>query len=68
MHVMLSSRPDIYLTVEIISRFQSNPTPENWIVVKHIIMYLQKTKDYILVYSGKDFTHWVHIFKFPMGS
>ena len=54
MYVMLCTRPDICYTVGVVSRFQSNPGPEHWIVVKHVLKYLRRTRDYMLVYSGED--------------
>ena len=38
----------------VVSRFQSNPGLDHWITVKHILKYLRKTRDYMLVYSGDD--------------
>ena len=54
MYAMLCTRPDICFTVGIVSRFQSNPGPKHWINVKHILKYLRRTKDYILMYSGDE--------------
>ena len=52
MYAMLYTRPDIYYVVGVVSRFQSNPGPDHWIVVKHILKYLRRTRDYMLVYLG----------------
>ena len=54
MYAMLCTRPDICYTVGVVSRYQSNPGPAHWITVKHILKYLRRTKDYMLVYSGSD--------------
>ena len=54
MYAMLCTRPDICYAVEVVSRFQSNPSPEHWVAVKHILKYLRRTRDYMLVYSGGD--------------
>ena len=54
MYSMLCTKPDIYYDVRVVSRFQSNPSPDYWIVVKHILKYLRRTRDYMLVYSGDD--------------
>ena len=54
MYVILCTRQDICYAMGVMSRFQSNPGPEYWIAVKHILKYLRKTRDYILVYSGGD--------------
>ena len=54
MYAMLCTRPDICYAVGVVSRYQSNPGPAHWIAVKHILKYLRRTKDYMLVYSGSD--------------
>ena len=53
-YAMLCTRLDIYYVVGVMSRFQSNPGPNHWIMVKHILKYLRGTRDYILVYSSDD--------------
>ena len=37
MHAMLCTRPDIYFIIGMGSRYQSNPSPEHWTAVKHIL-------------------------------
>ena len=54
MYAMLCTRPDIYYTVSIVSRYQSNPGPEHWTAVKHILKYLNKTKHYFLLFGSED--------------
>lgn len=44
------------LYVGIVSQYQSNPGPNHWVVVKHILKYLRRTKDYMLVYCNEDLT------------
>ena len=56
MYVILCTRPNICYAVGIISRYKSNLGPEHWNVVKHILKYLNRTKNYMLVYSRKDLT------------
>ncbi|KAL5577959.1 hypothetical protein UlMin_019658 [Ulmus minor] len=56
MYAMLCTRPDICYAVGIVSRYQSNPRPNHWVAVKHILKYLKRTRDYMLVYSGEDLT------------
>ena len=53
-YVMLSTRPYICYSVGIVSRYQSNPGREHWTVVKHILKYLRRTRDYMLVYHGNE--------------
>ncbi|XP_043717636.1 secreted RxLR effector protein 161-like [Telopea speciosissima] len=50
-YVMLYTRPDICHAVEIVSHYPSNPGQEHLIVVKGILKYLRRTKDYFLVYD-----------------
>ena len=54
MYAMLCTRPDICYAVGIVSRFQSNPGLDHWIAVKHILKYLRRTRNYMLVYSSQD--------------
>ena len=54
MYVMLCTRPDICYAVGIVSRYQSNFGMGHWIAVKHILKYLRRTRDYMLVYSSGD--------------
>ena len=49
---LLCTRPDIYYAVGIVSRYQSDPREEHWIALKHILKYLRRTRDYMLVYSS----------------
>ena len=54
MYAMLCTRPDICYAIGIVSRFQSNPELDDWIAVKHILKYLRRTRNHMLVYSGGD--------------
>ena len=54
MYAMLCTRPDICFSVGMVSRSQSNPSPEDWTTVKHIHKYLRRTKDYMLMYGGDE--------------
>lgn len=56
MYAMLCTRSDICFEMGVVIRFQSNLKPEYWVAVKHIFKYLQKTNDYMLVYSKGDLT------------
>ena len=50
MYAMLCTRLDICYLVGIVSRYQSNPGPKHWEAVKHILKYLRRMRDYMLVY------------------
>ena len=54
MYAMLYIRPDIYYSVGKVNRYQSNLGPKHWQAVKHILKYLQRTRDYMLVYQCED--------------
>ena len=54
MYVILCTRLDIYYSVGMVSRYQSNPGPKHWQAIKHILKYLQRTRDYMLVYWCED--------------
>ena len=54
MYVMLCTRLDICYSIGMVSRYQSNPRPKHWEAVKHILKYLRRTKDYMLVYHCED--------------
>ena len=52
MYAMLCTRPDICFAIGMVSRYQSNPGPKHWTVVKHILKYLRRTKEYMLMHGG----------------
>ena len=52
MYAMLCTKPDICYAVRIVSRYQSDLGEEHWIAVKHILKYLRRTRNYMLLYSS----------------
>ena len=54
MYAMLYTRLDIYYSVGMVSRYQSNPGPKHWQAIKHILKYLRRTRDYMLVYRCEN--------------
>ena len=54
MYAMLCTRPDICFAVGMVSRFQSDPSEEHWIAVKHIFKYLRRIRDYMLVFQDES--------------
>ena len=54
MYAMLCTRLDICYSIGMVSRYQLNPGPKHWQVVKHILKYLWRTRDYMLVYWCED--------------
>jgi hypothetical protein len=47
------TRPDIAYTVSYLARFNSNPGPNHWAAVKHLLRYCKGTLDYKLTYGGE---------------
>ena len=54
MYAMLCTRPNICYLVGMVSRYQSNPGLKHWQAVKHILKYLRRTRDYMLIYRSED--------------
>ena len=54
MYVRLCTRPYICYAVGIASRYPSNPRLDHWTVIKMILKYVRRTRDYMLVYEAKD--------------
>ena len=48
------TRPDIQYAVSYLARFNHNPGPQHWAALKHLLRYLQGSKDFKLVYTGSD--------------
>ncbi|CAL8167575.1 unnamed protein product [Prunus armeniaca] len=51
MYVQVCTRPDLALCISKIGRFQSNMGMQHWIAGKKILRYLQRPKDYMLIYK-----------------
>ena len=54
MYTQVSTKPDIAFVVEMLGRYQSNPSMEHWKAAKRVMRYLQGTKDYKLTYKHSD--------------
>ena len=54
MYAMLCTRLDIYFVVGMVNIYQPDPSEEHWIAVMHILKYLRRTRDYMLVYQDKS--------------
>ena len=52
-YAMLCTRLDICYSIGMISQYQLNPRPKHWEAVKHILKYLRRAKEYMLVYYCK---------------
>lgn len=51
MYAQVCTRLDIAFSVSLLGRYQSNPGQAHWIATKKVLRYLQRTKDYKLVYK-----------------
>lgn len=54
MYLASHIRPDICFAVNLLSRFSSCPTQRHWDGIKHILRYLQGTKDLDLFYTNQS--------------
>ena len=69
MYAMLCTRLNIRYLVGMVSRYQSNLGPKHWQAVKHILKYLRRTRDYMLVLPIRGFnSHWLYRFRFSIRS
>ena len=55
-YAMLYARPSIYFVVGMVSKYQLNPGSLNLVEVKHILKYLRRMRDYMLIHQSKDLT------------
>jgi hypothetical protein len=54
LYAQVCTRPDIAMSVGMLSRYQSNPGIEHWKAAKKVMRYLQGTKDYGLTFRHTD--------------
>ena len=54
MYVMRCTRPNNYYSVGMVSRYQSNLGLKYWQAIKHILKYLRRMRDYMLVYRCEE--------------
>ena len=52
---MLNTRLNVYFAVGMVSKYQLNLSSLNLVVVKHILKYLRRMRDYMLVHQSEDF-------------
>lgn len=52
MYLAIWTRPDIAYTVTSLAQFSTNPGPEHWEQLKHLLRYVRKTWDYGLKLGG----------------
>jgi hypothetical protein len=54
LYIMLGTRPDIAFAVTKLAQQSANPTKDHLSKAKHILAYLNSTRDYMLDYDGKS--------------
>ncbi|XP_073039236.1 secreted RxLR effector protein 161-like [Primulina eburnea] len=54
MYGIISTRPDIAYALSVAGRYQSNPGSLHWKVVKDILKYLRRTKNFFLIYGSGE--------------
>ncbi|RVW92102.1 Retrovirus-related Pol polyprotein from transposon TNT 1-94 [Vitis vinifera] len=54
MYAQVCTRPDIAFIVNVLGRYLSNPGHDHWVAAKKVMRYLQRTKDFMLVYRKVD--------------
>ena len=54
MYAQVCARPDIAFIVNVLGRYLSNPGHDHWVAAKKVMRYLQRTKDFMLVYRRVD--------------
>ena len=54
LYVMLYTRLNIYFAVGMVSKYQLNLRSLNLVGVKHILKYLKRRRDYMLVHQSED--------------
>ena len=50
-YLSLSSRPDIAQATHVLSSFLENPGEQHWVAAKHVLRFLQGTKDLCLMFQ-----------------
>ena len=54
MYAQVCTRPDIAFIVGVLGRYLSNLGQAHWVAAKKVMRYLQRTKDYMLVYRKME--------------
>ena len=54
LYVMLYARLNIYFAVSMVSKYQLNLRSLNLVGVKHILKYLRRMRNYMLVHQSED--------------
>lgn len=54
LYLAIGTRPDIMFTVAKLAQYNANPGPQHWQAVKHVMRYLQGTKDLRLTFRPNN--------------
>ena len=54
MYMMLCAKSDICFTIGMMNRYYLNLGLEHWTTFKHILKYLQRTRDYVFVFQSVE--------------
>ncbi|RVW92345.1 Retrovirus-related Pol polyprotein from transposon TNT 1-94 [Vitis vinifera] len=54
MYAQVCTRPNIAFIVNVLGRYLSNPGHDHWVAAKKVMRYVQRTKDFMLVYRRMD--------------
>jgi len=54
MYLIVQTRPDIYFTVIVLSRFNQNPNAKYLTIAKRVLRYLKGTLEYGLTYDRSN--------------
>ena len=54
LYAILYARLTIYFAVDLVSKYQLNQSSLNLVGVKHILKYLRRMRDYMLVHQSED--------------
>ncbi|CAJ2653575.1 unnamed protein product [Trifolium pratense] len=54
MYAQVCTRPDLAFIVGVLGRYLSNPGMQHWIVVKLVMRYLKRTRDFVLTFRKSD--------------
>lgn len=54
MYAQICTRPEIAFNVGMLRKYQSSPGEDHWRAAKKVMRYLQRTKDYTLMYRWTD--------------
>ena len=54
MYTIICMMSNFAYVVSVISRYQSDSSESHWIAMKHILKYLRRTKDMLLIYGNCD--------------